>query len=391
MSISKEAKKKKILVLAPADFKKINTLNRLIITLKNDYDVYTAGFAPSVHSDIPFYSAQRSVEIEMSFGDKINRHCRYLLYKLTNDWESRYWLDWRIVSNEELQKQNFDLVIVQNINFLPIAFKIANGKSKVMFDPQEIYFAEYDSNKEWVRDHQPRIVNICKKYIPQCDLVSFYAQEVYECYRDFCHIKKHIITTSAGYFHDIQPSEIDPDHIKIVHHGIADYNRNLHLAIEMMEQVDKRFHYYFMLMVTNYDYFGFLKDKARNNPNVHFLEPVPTDKIVVAINPFDIGHFCIPPVHTNYKYTCPNKYWEFVQGRLCVAVGPYVTLKKITEKYNTGIVFDDFNIESQSRQLNSLTASSIKDYKMQSHKHAYELSAEPQTVKILEGVNSLFN
>jgi hypothetical protein len=74
-----------------------------------------------------------------------------------------------------------------------------------------------------------------------------------------------------------------------------------------------------------------------------------------------------------------------------VAVGPYVTLKKITEKYNTGIVFDDFNIESQSRQLNSLTASSIKDYKMQSHKHAYELSAEPQTVKILEGVNSLFN
>lgn len=383
-------KKRKVLILAPVDFKKINTLNRLIVTLKNDYDVYTAGFAPSNHTDVPFIEAKRCVESEMSLVQKIKRQISYTLYKITGNWEANYWIDWRIVNNKILQDHNFDLIIVQNINFLPVAFKIADKKSMVMFDPQEIYFAEYDSNKEWVRHHQPRIQNICKKYIPQCDLVSFYAQEVYEYYTDFCPIKKHIIATSAGYFHDLKPTAINPDHIKIIHHGIADYNRNLHLSIDLMKGVDKRFHYYFMLMVTNYDYFMFLRDKAAGSDNIHFLEPVPTDKIVTAINPYDIGHFSIPPVHTNYKYTCPNKYWEFVQGRLCVAVGPYITLKRITDKYKTGIVFNNFDIETQARQLNSLTAEEIMFHKEKSHEHAYELSAAPQAEKILEGVNSLF-
>jgi hypothetical protein len=383
--------KKKVLILAPADFKKINTLTRMIKTLKDHYDVYTAGFSPSAFDDIPFISAQRSVETEMSLADKVWRKVRYGFLKIANDWESRYWIDWRIVNNSELQQHKFDLVIVQNVNFLPIAFSIANGYSKVMFDPQEIYPAEYDANKDWVKNHQPRVINICKKYIPQCDLVSFYAEEVREYYQNFCRIQRHFISSSAGYFHDLQPSEVNPEHINIIHHGIADYNRNLHLAIEMMEHADKRFHYYFMLMVTNYDYFDFLKEKASKNPNVHFLEPVPSDKIVTVINAFDIGHFSIPPVHTNYKFTCPNKYWEFVQARLCVAVGPYVTLKRITEQYQTGLVFNDFSIETQAQQLSALTPEKIMHYKQQSHLNAFELSAAPQAKKILNAVNSLLN
>lgn len=382
-------KRKKILVIAPVDLKKINTISRLVSTLKNDYDVYTAGYGPSSVTDVPFIPVTRSVENEMSFVDKIWRHLRYRFYKITKNYEGLYWIDWRIVNNNELQQYKFDLIIVQNINFLPVAFRIANGHSKVMFDPQELYFAQYDGNEDWVRDHQPRIAYLCKKYIPKCDLVSFYADEVAELYQSFCPVKKYFIVTSAALYHDLKPLPVNPENIRIIHHGIADPNRGLQLAIEMMEHVEKRFHFYFMLVASSPDYLSFLKDKARNNSNIHFCDPVTPDKIVTSINPYDIGHFSIPPIHANFKFTCPNKYWEFIQARLCVAVGPYVILKRITEKYNTGIIFNDFEIETQARQLNSLTAGDIENYKNQSHLHAYELSAEPQSKKILEAVNEL--
>lgn len=383
------AKRKKILVMAPVDLKIISTINRMIATLKDNYDVYTAGFAPSKFIDVPFISTKRSVETEMSLSDKIWRHIRYQFYSYTKNHEQRYWIDWRIVNNNELQQLKFDLIIVQNINFLPVAFRIANGHSKIMFEPQEVYFAQYDGNKEWVKNHQPRIKYLCEKYIPMCDVVSFPSLEVYEYFNEFFSIKEHFITTSASTYQDLAPSKINPEHISIVHHGIADPNRNLQLTIDMMEHVEKRFHYYFMLVSSTPQYLSFLKDKARNNPNIHFCDPVPTTEIVTTINSYDIGHFAIPPIHTNFKFTCPNKYWEFIQARLCVAVGPYLILKRITEKYNVGIVFNDFEIETQARQLNKLSANKILDYKNQSNQHAFELSATPQKEKILEAVNNL--
>lgn len=375
--------------MAPVDLKIINTINRMIATLKDSYDVFTAGFAPTLFTDVPFISAKRAAETEMSLTDKIWRHIRYKFYTYTKNWEALYWVDWRIVSNDELQRHKFDLIIVQNINFLPVAFRIANGYSKVMFETQEIYFAQYDGNEEWVRKHQPRIKYLCQKYIPLCDLVSFPTIEVCDYFKEFFQVQRQLITTSAGIYHELQPTAVNPENIRIIHHGIADPNRNLQLTIDMIEHVDKRFHLYFMLVKSNPDYFSFLKDKARNKANVHFCDPVPTNKIVTALHPYDIGHFCIPPIHTNFKFTCPNKYWEFIQARLCVAVGPYVSLKRITEKYNTGIIFNDFSIETQAHQLNSLTPRDIENYKNQSHLHAYELSAEPQAEKILEAVNEL--
>ena len=51
-------------------------------------------------------------------------------------------------------------------------------------------------------------------------------------------------------------------------------------------------------------------------------------------------------------------------------------MKKYVEKYKLGVVANDFNPESLADQLNGLTNEQILNFKKNSHKYSWELSAE---------------
>ena len=112
-------------------------------------------------------------------------------------------------------------------------------------------------------------------------------------------------------------------------------------------------------------------------------------QIPYIINKYDIGLFLLPPESFSYRMALPNKLFEFIQGRLAIAIWPSPEMARIVNEYKCGIVSEDFTIESIANRLNSLSAKDIMKFKQNSHKAAAFLCAEKNREAFLSIVNKL--
>ena len=108
-----------------------------------------------------------------------------------------------------------------------------------------------------------------------------------------------------------------------------------------------------------------------------------------TLNAYDIGFYILKPISFNTLHALPNKFFEFVQARLMVAIGPSPEMAAYVERYGLGVVAKDFTPESMAAALSDLTQERIMEYKMNAHKCAWELSSEPNNEKILALVRGL--
>ncbi len=221
----------------------------------------------------------------------------------------------------------------------------------------------------------------CDKMITVSDGIAI------EYFKNF-NIKPGVVTNACFYV-DIKTSDIDSEHIKLIHHGGATPSRKIELMIKMMDYLDKRFTLDLMLLNTSPDYLKKLKHIANNKDNIRFIKPIPMRKVVYYINEYDIGIYILEENSFNNKYALPNKLFEFIQAKLAVAIGPSLEMAKIVKKYNCGIVASDFKPETMAKELNKLTKDEINYYKYQSDKASQELSAERNLQKFTHIVASL--
>ena len=181
--------------------------------------------------------------------------------------------------------------------------------------------------------------------------------------------------------------------ITIIHHGAVNSERKLELTIKMMKYLDpQKYELYLMLVPEkNNPYFLSLKGLARQFSNVHFVNPVPTNKIAKEINRYDIGLFLIPPTNFNYAHCLPNKFFEFVQARLAIAVGDSPEMKSYIEKYGLGVSAKKNTAKAMAEEIARLSEADIMSFKQKSHKYAKELSSEVNMQKIRDIVKDLSN
>ena len=89
------------------------------------------------------------------------------------------------------------------------------------------------------------------------------------------------------------------------------------------------------------------------------------------------------------KFGLGNKFFEFIQSRLLVAIGPAPEMKKYVNKYNLGIVSDTFNPKDMAYSLNKLSAREIDSYKHSCHDYASHLSASKNDKSFIQIIESL--
>ncbi|RAX56384.1 hypothetical protein CCZ01_09675 [Helicobacter monodelphidis] len=183
---------------------------------------------------------------------------------------------------------------------------------------------------------------------------------------------------------------IDSSHIRIVHHGMVSPDRHIHTMIETMDYVDERFSLDLMLVPTYHqDYYKVLQKMADSRSNVRILNPVAFEEIIPFTTQYDIGFFLVPPTTYNLQMCLPNKFFEFIQARLAIAIGPSKEMARYVQQYDLGIIAKDFTKEAMAESLNKLTKDDIKHYKENANKTAQILNAEQEGEKLLEMVNLL--
>ena len=122
-----------------------------------------------------------------------------------------------------------------------------------------------------------------------------------------------------------------------------------------------------------------------------FHEPVATRDIAAEINKYDIGIYPLKPHSANEKYALPNKFFEFIQARLAIVIGPSSEMQNILKMYELGEVSVDYSPEAIAEVIANLTVGSIKKYKQNSDRAAKALSFDSQAPLLLGKVRELFS
>lgn len=279
---------------------------------------------------------------------------------------------------------NFDLVVANDIDTLPLAFQL-KGKAPIIFDAHEYAPRHFENNRIWKTFFQPFYVHLCRQYIPQTTAMLTVGRGLADEYAKSFKVQPVIITNATRYV-EIEPSQMQPGKIRLVHHGIINPSRKLELMIEMMKYLDHRFTLDMILMTSDYvsaktkTYIRDFIEKAEGNPAIRILQPVPSDLVVKTINQYDVGVFLIPPVNFNYANTLPNKIFDFIQARLAIAIGPTPEMASIVNTYGNGVVSEDFKAESLAKKLGALTQDKVMLFKKQSITAAQQLNAEKNEV-----------
>lgn len=111
---------------------------------------------------------------------------------------------------------------------------------------------------------------------------------------------------------------------------------------------------------------------------IRILDPVSQSELVETLNGYDVGIHVLPPTSENNSLALPNKFFDFIQARLAVIVGPSLEMARIVTEHGLGIVTEDFSERSIRAALDALTVADIDRAKRASDAAAPALSSESQ-------------
>ncbi|MFN3998515.1 hypothetical protein [Algoriphagus sp.] len=284
-----------------------------------------------------------------------------------------------------LVQPKFDLILANDAETWPlaVALKKSHPESKVIFDAHEQYAKEFSEMLIWKWFHKRFVNFVCKKYIPEADKFITVCDGIAKDYTKDYGVQAYLILNTPEYEPDLTPSP-EKDKIQIIHHGIANRSRKIEKMIHLMDYLDERFELKLMLIPSDPAYYQELKELAKGK-RIEFLPPVPTQEISSFINRFDIGLFILEPVNFNYANALPNKFFEFIQARLAIAIGPSPEMSKIVLEEKNGIVGSSFEEKELGEALNAISIEEIQKKKEISHQIAWKYSNH-QNEKVMENL-----
>jgi alkanesulfonate monooxygenase SsuD/methylene tetrahydromethanopterin reductase-like flavin-dependent oxidoreductase (luciferase family) len=85
----------------------------------------------------------------------------------------------------------------------------------------------------------------------------------------------------------------------------------------------------------------------------------------------------------------PNKFFEFIQARLAVAIGPSPEMARLATRHGFGIVARSFEPQELAGCISALSAMDIERLKHQADQASHELHAGRSTEILLAEVQRL--
>lgn len=363
--------KKKILILSFTDHYADPRVFRQTEALYNDFYVITAGTSSGTHQQtehIQLTKNRHTFVEKVAMAIKLKAHF----------YETAYWGQ-QVVKTalEKLGTVEVDAIVANDLETLPLALKLAQDKKiKVYFDAHEYSPKEFDGNFMFDYFLAAYYHYLCKTYLPYIDAMTTVCQGIADEYKKVYSVNCSVLTNTPEYA-DLTPQETNGEHIKIIHHGGINTSRKIENMIQLVgEKVDKKFQLDLMLVNNDSDSMNSLQACVDRYPNVRIIAPVPMREISKVINQYDIGLYLLPPGSFNNIFSLPNKIFEFIQGRLAIAIWPSIEMKRVVDEHQLGLVANDFTIDAMAKKLNNLTVEDLNKFKQNSHKAATIYNAE---------------
>ncbi|WP_144627630.1 glycosyltransferase [Arthrobacter woluwensis] len=274
-----------------------------------------------------------------------------------------------------LPQGRFDIILANDLNSLPVALDL-EPRLGVHSDLHEFAPREKEDDLKWRFFVAPFMRWLCRTYLGRAASVTTVSQGIAEEYTKDYGVDAGVVTNAAPYA-EAEPKPTGTS-VRLIHSAAGQRYRKLENFIEAMRDAPEWLTLDMIVMPNEPDYVAELREKAEGLPNLRFRDPVPYRQLVATLSEYDVSLVFLPPTNFNLKNALPNKFFEAVQARLGLIVGPSPAMESLVREYGLGDVTSDFTAESLRQTLQALTPERIDAWKAAAHAAARPLSAEAQ-------------
>ena len=374
---------KSVLIISFSNIHSDPRVMRQVRLLENNFKVTVAGFGVAPQADVDFIRLDNPLA-------GLARKGVWAVKLLLGMFEYYYWRLPEVISALRLVARNeFNLVIANDVSALPLAIRLA-GSTPVIVDAHEYSPKEFEDRFLWRFFYSRYYDYLCRSYLSRASSMITVCQGISDAYEQEYGVTSHVVY-NAPLDQKLSPSSVRAECIRLIHHGSAIRSRHLGVMIDMMKHLDDRFSLDFMLVETDSVYMAELRAKAAVDARIRFVEPVPMPEICRRLNEYDIGVYLLPPVNFNQKHALPNKFFEFIQARLAVAIGPSPEMAILLRGYECGVIADSFQPQALAAVLQELDAQRVAKLKEASDRAARDLNYERGGELLVSEIDRVIN
>ncbi len=366
-----------LLILSFSDISKDARVLRQLDAFSSDFNVSTCGYGPPPRGSVNHFEIPREAVAW--------RYPRLDL--ILHLYRRAYWRNRAVQSAEELlHGQRFDVVLANDFNTLPLAVSL-----RPRFGVHADIHEHFGEGRGRTARHRLFVTPferwVLKKYLPQCASVTTVASGIGKDYESRYGISMGVVRNTSHY-HDL-PAKPVQGPISLVHSGGCQRGRR---PMDMVDAViassnDVTLDLY--LIPNEPDLLAELKDRAASTNRIRVHDPVPQEDLVAVLNQYDVGLSFIAPTTFSYLWALPNKFFDYVQARLGIIVGPSPEMAPIVAENHLGAVTKDFSVRALTDTIDKLTPKQVEQWKQASNAFAQEVSSATEIKGWVEPVNAM--
>ncbi len=276
---------------------------------------------------------------------------------------------------ERLRKKQWDIIIAHDVPTIALANRL-QPRLGVLCDLHEYAPRQNEHSRLWRMLIAPQFRWLLRNEVSRAQEVTTVSQGIVDEYRREFGLKTELVINATP-FRAAEPTPVG-NPIRLVHSGIPGRARRLDVMIEGVLRSKANVTLDLFLMPTDPREIEALKQLAGNDPRITFQDPVPYHKLLDTLSHYDVGISLILPTTFNLRWCLPNKFFDFIQARLGVIIGPSPEMVRFVQEYDIGAVAEDFTPEALARVLDGLDEEQVAIWKQAAHGTASQVSAEQQ-------------
>ena len=269
----------------------------------------------------------------------------------------------------------FDVILANDIDTVGLALALDPVRG-VHADIHEYAPRQNEELLVWRWFIAPYVRWMCRCFLPRASSMTTVGEGIADEYRRVYGVQAGVVTNAAPYA-ELNAGPVETT-IRMVHSGASIRNRRLEVLIDAAVATTSDVSLDLYLMGNDPDYIAELRERAAVSARIRFPEPVPYSQLIPRLNEYDIGVHVIAPTNFNNRWALPNKFFDYVQARLGLIIGPSLEMRGLLDAHGFGAVASDFGAEAVTRVLDSLTLEKVRTWKSHAATAAHALSSETQ-------------
>lgn len=285
----------------------------------------------------------------------------------------------------------WDLVVANEARVLDLANRLADG-APVWADLHEWAPGERTQIASWRLLVAPFMDYLCDKYLSTVSMSTTVSRGIIDLYDRHYGVRP-LFMPNSGSYREIAARQSGDDVVRCVHSGAAQKGRALDTLVRVFRGLPDRFLLDLYLVPTDDGgYLEELKKAAEGCQRINFRRPVDAHLLPEVLSQYDLGVHWIPSnINLNNRFALPNKFFDYIQARIGIAIGPSDEMVRELRRYGLGVVAESFDPEDLAKSLLNLDAAKLNNFKENAAKAAKELSFEAQAVPVREALADLLH